>query len=64
MTNIAARIATLGEGGMVLVGPETARRVAGCFLMQEMGLRQFKNISEEVLVYCILGEVDRRVSGR
>jgi DNA-binding response OmpR family regulator len=61
MTNIAARIATLGEGGMILVGSETARRVEGCFLMQEIGLRQFKNISEEVLVYRILGEVDRQV---
>ena len=61
MTNIAARIATLGEGGMVLIGPETARRVAGCFRMQEMGPRQFKNIAEEVLVSRILGEVDRPV---
>ena len=64
MTNIAARIATLGEGGMVLVGPETARRVEGCFLMHEIGPRQFKNIAEEVLVYRILGEVERQVSGR
>ena len=61
MTNIAARIATLGEDGVILVGPETARRVEGCFLLQEIGLRQFKNISEEVLVYRILREVDRRV---
>ncbi len=61
MTNIAARIATLGEGGMVLIGPETARRVAGCFRMHEMGPRQFKNIAEEVLVSRILGEVDRPV---
>jgi class 3 adenylate cyclase len=60
MTNIAARIATFGEGGTVLIGPETARRVAGCFLMQEMGPRQFKNIAEVVLVYRILGEVERR----
>ena len=61
VTNIAARLATLSEGGVVLVGPETARRVAGCFLMQEMGQRQLKNISEEMLVYRILGEVERQV---
>ena len=41
---------------MVLVGPETARRVAGRFLMQEIGQRQLKNISEEVMVYRILGK--------
>ena len=61
VTNIAARLATLGEGGMVLVGPETAQRIAGRFRMQEIGQRQLKNISEEMLVYRILGEVDRHV---
>jgi len=39
VTNIAARLATLGEGGVVLVGPETARRIAGRFLMTEIGQR-------------------------
>jgi DNA-binding response OmpR family regulator len=58
VTNIAARLATLGEGGMVLVGPETARRIAGCFRIQEIGQRQLKNISEEMLVYRILGAMD------
>ena len=58
VTNIAARLATLGEGGMVLVGPETAQRIAGRFRMQEIGQRQLKNISEEMLVYRILGEMD------
>jgi len=61
VTNIAARLATLGEGGAVLVGPETARRIAGRFLMHEIGQRQLKNISEEMLVYRILGAVDRHV---
>ena len=58
VTNIAARLATLGEGGVVLVGPETAQRIAGRFHMQEIGQRQLKNISEEMLVYRILGEMD------
>jgi len=61
VTNIAARLATLGEGGVVLVGPETARRVEARFLMQEIGQRQLKNIAEEVMVYRILGEVGRQV---
>jgi class 3 adenylate cyclase len=56
MTNIAARIVALGEGGVVLVGPETARRIAGHFHITEIGQRQFKNIAEEVMVYRILGK--------
>ncbi len=59
VTNIAARLATLSDSGVVLVGPETARRVAGRFRMQEIGQRQLKNLSEEVMVHRILGEVER-----
>jgi DNA-binding response OmpR family regulator len=59
VTNIAARLATLSDGGVVLVGPETARRVAGRFRMQEIGQRQLKSLSEEVMVHRILGEVGR-----
>jgi class 3 adenylate cyclase len=61
VTNIAARLATLGEDGAVLVGPETAQRIAGRFRMHELGQRQLKNISEEMTVYRILGEVNRHV---
>lgn len=60
VTNIAARIAALGEAGTVLVGPETARRIAGLFAVRELGIRQFKNISEAVMVYQILGMVARQ----
>jgi len=56
VTNVAARIAALSEGGMVLTSAETARRVAGLFSMQEMGKRQLKNVKEEVMIYQILGE--------
>jgi class 3 adenylate cyclase len=55
VTNIAARLATLGNGGVVLVGPETARRVAEHFRLQEIGQQPLKNISEEVMVFRILG---------
>jgi CheY-like chemotaxis protein len=55
VTNVAARIAALGEAGAILVGPETARRIAGFFSMREVGMRQFKNISEAVMIYRILG---------
>jgi class 3 adenylate cyclase len=52
---VAARIAALGEAGAILVGPETARRIAGLFSIYEVGMRQFKNISDAVMVYRILG---------
>ncbi len=60
VTNVAARIAALGEGGMVLASAETTRRVAGLFSMQEMGKRQLKNVKEEVMIYQILGEADKQ----
>lgn len=55
VTNIAARIAALAQGGMVFIGPETARRVAGYFALQEIGRQRLKNVQEEVFVYQVLG---------
>ena len=55
VTNMAARIAALGEGGMILVGPETAQRLTGLFPMQAIGQHQLRNIAEKVLIYRILG---------
>jgi DNA-binding response OmpR family regulator len=55
VTNVAARIAAIGEAGAILVGPETARRIAGFFSIHEVGMRQFKNISDAVMVYRVLG---------
>ena len=60
VTNIAARIAALGRDGIVLVGPETARRVAGHFLLKALGQHQLKNIAGEVLVYHVLGHLGRQ----
>ncbi len=62
VTNVAARIAALGEGGTVLVGAETARRVAGFCSIREIGKRQLKNIKEEVMIYQILGGADTQVT--
>src|SRR5215475_7933392 len=45
VTNLAARLAALGEAGTVLVGPETARRINGFFSLRPLGIRQFKNIT-------------------
>jgi adenylate cyclase len=59
VTNIAARIAALGEAGTVLVGPETARRITGLFAVRQLGMRQLKNITDAVMVYQILGHMER-----
>jgi adenylate cyclase len=56
MTNLAARLVALGTAGTVLVGPETAWRVAGAFPTRSLGKQQFKNFHEEVMVYQILTE--------
>jgi class 3 adenylate cyclase len=60
VTNIAARIAALGEAGTVLVGPETARRITGLFAVRQLGMHQLKNITEAVMVYQILGHMGRQ----
>lgn len=54
VTNLAARLAARSLPGTVLVGPETAWRVAGTFPTRPLGKQQFKNFQEEVLVYQIL----------
>ena len=60
-TNVAARIAALGEEGKVLVGPETARRLAGHFAIREMGSRQLKNIKDALMIYHIVDDIDHQV---
>ena len=58
VTNIAARITELAESGMILVGAETFRRIAGHFVAQELGVQQVKNVSERLMLYRILGEIE------
>ncbi|MFQ5938154.1 MAG: adenylate/guanylate cyclase domain-containing protein, partial [Acidiferrobacterales bacterium] len=53
--NLAARIAGVAEGGMVLVGPETARRIEDAFAFQEIGKKELKNVKGEVMIYQVLG---------
>jgi class 3 adenylate cyclase len=52
VTNVAARLAALGEGDAVMVGNETARRLDG-FAMQDWGERRLKNVEEPVRVYAL-----------
>jgi len=60
--NVASRIAALAGGGTIFVSAETARRVAALFAMKEIGKRQLKNVTEEVMIYQILGEADTQMT--
>lgn len=53
VTNLAARLAGLGEGEAVIVGSETARRLDGEIAMQDWGERRLKNVEEPVRVYAL-----------
>jgi class 3 adenylate cyclase len=53
VTNLAARLAGLGEGEAVIVGSETARRLGGEIAMQDWGERRLKNVEEPVRVYAL-----------
>lgn len=57
--NLAARIAGVADGGMVLVGPETARRIEGLFSTKEIGKKELKNLKGEVMIYQVTVDADR-----
>ncbi len=52
--NLAARIAGVAEGGMICIGPETARRIEGQFATKELGKKQLKNVRGEVAIYQVV----------
>lgn len=58
VTNLAARITELGQGGDIFVGPETARRIERHVALRPLGPRPLKNIQEAVLIYQVVGTVD------
>jgi class 3 adenylate cyclase len=51
VTNIAARLAALGDADAVVVGEETRRRVANEFAFIDAGEHHLRNIEEPVRVY-------------
>jgi class 3 adenylate cyclase len=50
-TNLAARIAGLAQGGDVMVGLETAERIKGYYVLEDMGEHQLKNVAQPVRVF-------------
>jgi class 3 adenylate cyclase/HAMP domain-containing protein len=53
-TNIAARIAASATGGEIAVGPTTAERVRSHFVLEALGEKSFKNVSQPIPVYRLI----------
>jgi class 3 adenylate cyclase/HAMP domain-containing protein len=53
-TNIAARFAGAAEGGDIVVGQVTADRIASLFVLESLGERSFKNVSQPLAVYRVI----------
>ena len=53
-TNIAARFAGAAEGGDIVVGQVTADRIAGLFVLESLGERSFKNVSQPLPIYRVI----------
>jgi class 3 adenylate cyclase len=53
-TNLAARFAGAAQGGDIVVGPVTAERIASAFVLEALGERTFKNVSQPLAVYRVI----------
>ena len=54
VTNVAARLAASATGGEIVIGPTTAERIRGQFVLEALGERRLKNVSEPVAVYRLI----------
>jgi len=53
-TNIAARLAGSATGGEIIVGPSTAERIRQHFVLETLGERAFKNVSQPLVVFRVI----------
>jgi class 3 adenylate cyclase len=53
-TNLAARFAGSAEEGDIVVGPLTAERIRSYFVLESLGERSFKNVSQPIRVYRVI----------
>ncbi|PYM28345.1 MAG: hypothetical protein DMD78_00310 [Candidatus Rokuibacteriota bacterium] len=53
-TNIAARFAGSAQSGEIIVGPTTAERIKGQFVLESLGDRSFKNVSQPIHVFRVI----------
>lgn len=55
VTNLASRIAAAAKNGDILVGPETADRIKGDIQVYDRQEMQFKNVTNKVRVFSLIG---------
>ncbi len=55
VTNVAARLAALGDDGAIVVGAETRRRVGADFPLEDAGEHHLRNVEEPVRVFRLIG---------
>ncbi|OLC59607.1 MAG: hypothetical protein AUH77_01335 [Candidatus Rokubacteria bacterium 13_1_40CM_4_69_39] len=53
-TNVAARFAGSAQGGEIVVGPTTAERMRHHFVLESLGEKTFKNVSQPIHVYRVI----------
>ena len=53
-TNIAARFAGSAQGGEIVVGPTTSERIRAHFVLESVGEKTFKNVSQPIRVYRVI----------
>jgi class 3 adenylate cyclase len=53
-TNVAARIAAFAGADEIVVGPLTAERIKQQFVLEALGERSFKNVSQPIDVYRVI----------
>jgi len=53
-TNIAARFAGSAQTGEIIVGPPTADRIRSHFVLESLGERTFKNVSQPIRVFRVI----------
>lgn len=53
-TNLAARFAGSAAGGEIIVGPTTSERIRAQFVLEGLGERAFKNVSQPVRVFRVI----------
>jgi class 3 adenylate cyclase len=55
---VAARLQTLAPPNTVVIGPATERLIQGSFVLESMGARELKGVSEPIEVYRVLSRSD------
>jgi class 3 adenylate cyclase len=57
VTNLAARLAAVGDDDAIHMGPETRRRLGDGLIVEDVGERRLKNVEEPVRVFRVAEHV-------